>query len=158
MPLTAVRGGLESVDGLPDRELQQFVRRILRRLDGDGVDADSDGEEVFVVHAEEAEEHDELVSSEEERRRDAQDARAALAARVALVLEALVSRGVLQKCGLEGERWRLLSAREKRVLVLPERATNRTKKGEGGRNEAGGKQVSKKAERKHRKEVYKDCT
>ena len=97
----------------------------------DGVEFDGDRGH----RGREAEEHDEEVGSEEERRRDAQDARAALAARVSLVLESLVSRGVLQKCGQEDaeQRWLWLGARETRDLVLPKRAKNRPKKGEGPR-------------------------
>ena len=44
-----------------------------------------------------------------------------------------MARGVLQKFDQKesGQRWRFLCAREERVLVLPQRAKNRPKKGEG---------------------------
>ena len=93
----AVSVGLESKDGVPDRELRQFVRRVLRRSDGDGVDVDSGEGDGGAALAEGAEEHDGSVGSVEEKRRDAEDAKAALAARVSVVLESLVARGVLQK-------------------------------------------------------------
>ena len=114
-----VRVGLEAVAGLAHRQLTWFVRRVLCGLDGDiRVEAESDEDGNEDAGAESVADSEEIEGSDEAKRRDVRDARAALTARVSCVLDMLVSRGVLEECHGGGRRWRFVASLDDERCVV----------------------------------------